>query len=157
MSTTLEVTADLSCSSFASTTTSRWTDGRKTALAAFLTLLVLLIPLLPLYHAIAFPMDEGMLLTYPELILKGKLPYRDFETFYGPLNLWVLAGAYTVGGVGVFVERTVGLGYHLMVLLGLFLLGRRGGLPIAIGTAVFAEFVLRILKLSALAWKAREK
>jgi len=127
-------------------------DGRKTALAAFLTLLVLLIPLLPLYHAIAFPMDEGMLLTYPELILKGKLPYRDFETFYGPLNLWVLASAYTAGGAGIFVERTVGLGYHLMILLGLFLLGRRGGLPIAIGTAVFAEFVLRIFNLSALAW-----
>jgi hypothetical protein len=141
-----------SSTSFLPLPASRWTDDRKTVAAAFLTCLILLIPLLPLYHAVGFPMDEGMLLTYPELILKGKLPYRDFETFYGPLNLWVLAGTYAVAGVNVFVERTVGLGYHLMILLGLFLLGRRGGLSIAIGAAVFAAIVLRISNISALAW-----
>jgi hypothetical protein len=46
-------------------------------------------------------MDEGMLLVYPELIAHGKLPYRDFETFYGPGNLWKLAGSYAVFGAQI--------------------------------------------------------
>ena len=39
-------------------------------------------------------MDEGTLLVIPEQVLKGKLPYRDFETFYGPPNPFLLAVVY---------------------------------------------------------------
>jgi len=34
----------------------------------------------------------------PEQVLKGKLPYRDFETFYGPPNPFLLAVVYYIGG-----------------------------------------------------------
>jgi hypothetical protein len=132
--------------------TPAWSGTRGTVIAAVLTLLVLLIPLFPSFHSDGFPMDEGIVLLYPELILKGWLPYRDFETFYTPLNLWVLAGAYSVGGVHLLVERAVGLGYQLLILLGLFLLARRGGLVIAMATALLAAIILQFLNLTALAW-----
>src|SRR6266446_5722595 len=40
----------------------------------------------PAFHSPAIPMDEGMVLVYPEMILKGQLPYRDFESITGPGN-----------------------------------------------------------------------
>lgn len=130
----------------------QWTEAQRSAVAAVLTLVALLVPLVPAYQAPGFPMDEGMVLLYPELLLKGWLPYRDFESYYGPLNLWVLAGAYSLGGVHLLIERTVGLGYHLMILLGVFLLARRGGTIVAVGAALLAAVILRPLNLTALAW-----
>src|SRR5256885_1074587 len=91
-------------------------QNKRTIIAALITALVLLIPLMPAYDRGATLMDEATLLVYPELVLKGKLPYRDFETFYGPANIYTLAGFYSVFGVGIFVERTVGLLYHLAIL-----------------------------------------
>ncbi|MEA3209172.1 MAG: hypothetical protein QOE70_2229 [Chthoniobacter sp.] len=125
---------------------------RTTALVAAFTLLLLLIPLWPTFDAPGMAMDEGTLLLYPELILKGKLPYRDFETFYGPMNLWTLAGAYSVTGASIFAERTVGLLYHLLCMLGIFLIARRGGLVIAVGATVLTATLLRLALLPAYAW-----
>src|SRR5438876_843113 len=48
------------------------------------------------YEQVGQRMDDGALLLYPELILKGWLPYRDFETFYGPANAYLLAGVYAI-------------------------------------------------------------
>jgi hypothetical protein len=67
-------------------------------------------------------MDEGALLVYPELILKGRLPYRDFETFYGPANALVLSGVYAISGPNIFVERTVGLFYRILIFGAFFVL-----------------------------------
>jgi hypothetical protein len=46
----------------------------------------------------------------PEQVLKGKLPYRDFETFYGPPNPFLLAVVYYyyIGGIGTTPERATG-------------------------------------------------
>jgi len=63
----------------------------------------------PAFHSPAIPMDEGMVLVYPEMILKGQLPYRDFESITGPGNSMILAGAYAGFGTNLFVERAVGL------------------------------------------------
>lgn len=124
----------------------------RVALIAAITLLALVIPLWPEFDTPGLAMDEGTVLLYPELILKGWVPYRDFETFYGPMNLWTLAGAYAVFGANVFVERTVGLGYHLAILLGIFLIGRRAGLVVAAGGALCAGMLLRLAHLQAFAW-----
>ena len=63
----------------------------------------------PAFHSPAIPMDEGMVLVYPEMILKGQLPYRDFESITAPGNSMILAGAYAGFGPNLFVERAVGL------------------------------------------------
>jgi hypothetical protein len=124
----------------------------KTALIAAITLLALVIPLWPEFDTPGLAMDEGTVLLYPELILKGWVPYRDFETFYGPMNLWTLAGAYAVFGANVFVERAVGFTYHLAILLGVFFIGRRGGIAVAMGGALCAGMLLRLAHVQAFAW-----
>ena len=46
----------------------------------------------------------GTLLVYPPQILKGKLPYRDYKTFYGPPNPFFLAMVYYIRGIGLNPE-----------------------------------------------------
>jgi hypothetical protein len=121
----------------------------------FVAAIVILIILVPLSHGFrvpAVPMDEGSLLLYPERILKGDLPYRDFETFYGPANLWVLASAYTLFGTHIFTERAVGLIYRLLILVAVFVLAQRRGTLLAAGCTAIAGFLLICTWLAAYAW-----
>jgi hypothetical protein len=118
-------------------------------------LLVGLLLLVPLWHGFDKPgtvMDEGALLVYPELIAKGKLPYRDFETFYGPANLYVLATAYRAFGTNIFVERGVGLVYRLLIISAAFLLARPWGIVVASGCMAVTGFLVVQTGLGAFAW-----
>ena len=93
---------------------------RRTLALWLILLLAIMASAIRGYDQVAQRMDDGALLLYPELILKGWLPYRDFETFYGPANTYLLAGAYSLFQPGIFVERTIGLLYHLAVLAAIF-------------------------------------
>ncbi|MEY2557075.1 MAG: hypothetical protein QOE34_500, partial [Verrucomicrobiota bacterium] len=104
------------------------------------------------YDSAAQRMDDGSLLLYPELILKGWLPYRDFETFYGPANAYFLAGIYALFQPGVMVERTVGCFYHLAVLAALFSIVRPRGLILALGSVCIAHFFLLPTGLAPFGW-----
>ena len=53
-------------------------------------------------------MDEGSVVAYSDRVLDGAVPHRDFLTFYGPGNLWMVAGAFAVFGASVATERGVG-------------------------------------------------
>lgn len=117
-----------------------------------LVLLTLLVAFWPLFDEPALPMDEGTLLVYPELVLQGQLPYRDFETFYGPANLWVLAGAYSLFEPSPFVERSVGLLYRVLSLLAIFGIAQRWGTTLAAGIMLIAGALLLPLQLGAFAW-----
>ena len=97
-------------------------------------------------------MDEGALLVYPEMIQRGAIPYRDFETFYGPANLYALAAAFTVFGTNIETERSVGLLYRVMILVALFALAKRWGTPIATGCMLIAGFLLLPLEVIAYTW-----
>jgi hypothetical protein len=121
-------------------------------LIALLIVLAFLVPLWPGFEEAATAMDEGSLLVYPELILKGELPYRDFETFYGPANLWVLSAAYAGFGPSIFVERGVGLIYRILVLVVIFALVQRWGTTLAAGCAALTGIVLLPIGLAAYAW-----
>lgn len=100
----------------------------------------------------AAQMDEGSLLVYPEQILQGRLPYRDFETAYGPANPYLLAGAYRLFGPGIFVERAVGLLYRVALLAGMIALAWRWGAAVAAGCAAIATIFLLPTNLAAYAW-----
>ncbi len=116
------------------------------------TLLGLLLLNLPLFDAPALPMDEGTLLVYPEQIMKGKVPYRDFETFYGPGNIHALAGVYSIFGISLHVERLVGLAYRLLLLSGVFMLGRRRSITCAVLCTAVAGLISFVPTLAAFAW-----
>lgn len=106
-------------------------------------LLLALTALLLLHFRAAGPeMDEGEALAYPLRILHGDLPYRDFETFYGPGNPFLVAGAFLIGGVGLSTERLVGLLYRLLLAVGVLATARRFGLPSALSAGLLLLFLL---------------
>ncbi len=125
---------------------------RRNFVVALLVILALSVPLWPGFDGPATPMDEGSLLVYPELILKGQLPYRDFETFYGPANLWVLSAAYAGFGSSILTERAVGLTYRILTLLAIFALVQRWGTTLAAGCTIVTSLLLLPTVLGAYAW-----
>src|SRR5712671_4559370 len=95
-------------------------NARVKALVLSLLAGLLIIALWPAFQSPGQPLDEGVALVHPEMLLKGRLPYRDFESIYGPGNLLILSAAYSVFGTNIFVERGVGLVYRLLILLAIF-------------------------------------
>ena len=126
--------------------------NRRTLALPLILLLAILASSIPGYDQVGQGMDDGALLLYPELILKGWLPYRDFETFYGPANAYLLAGVYSIFQPGIFVERTVGLLYHLAVLAAVFWILRRRGLALALGSVLIAHVLLLPTGLAPFPW-----
>ncbi|WP_436795909.1 hypothetical protein [Actinospongicola halichondriae] len=114
---------------------------------------VCLLPLWGLWLAAGPPMEEGFMLVFPELVLDGSLPNRDFLHLYGPGSLWVLAAVYWVFGVSLGVQRVVGFLQHLGVAFGVYALLRPWGPWVAGGGgAIAALIVITPSGLSALAW-----
>jgi hypothetical protein len=106
----------------------------------------------PALYAAGSRMDEATLLVYPELMLQGKIAYRDFETFYLPANLCTLAAAFRVLGISITTERVVGIMYRLALFAGLYVAAHAWGKIAAAGVVAIAAFVLLPLSLSANAW-----
>ena len=128
------------------------TKPRNIIVAVALVLLVLLFGFWPAFEGAGSPMDEGMILVYPEMLLHGKLPYRDFETFYGPANPAVLAAAFSVFGTDIFVERAVGLLYRILILLAVFAIARHWGNTIGLCCLALTGLLLLGTYLPAYAW-----
>jgi hypothetical protein len=115
---------------------------------------LLITALWPAFQSPGTPEDEGIALVYPEMFLKGRLPYRDFETIYGPGNLLILSAAYSIFGTNIFVERTVGLFYRLLILLGIFGIAQRWGNVVAFGCILLTAVLLGGTDLFANTWIA---
>jgi hypothetical protein len=115
---------------------------------------LLVIVLWPAFHSPGQPMDEGIALVHPEMLLKGRLPYRDFESVYGPENILILSTAYSVFGANIFVERSVGLVYRLLILLAIFGIAQRWGTLTASVCALVAVVLLGATEVWANTWFA---
>jgi hypothetical protein len=115
--------------------------------------LLALLPLRGLLRNQGPPMEEGFMLVFPERVLKGDLPNRDFLHLYGPGSLWALAGAYKVFGVSLLVERLFGFAQQMAIVAGVFLLARRWGRVAAlICAAISCIIIMPPIGLTALAW-----
>lgn len=98
-------------------------------------------------------MEEGFMLAFPEQVLHGQIPNRDFLHLYGPGGLWVLAAIYKAFGTNLVTERTVGLLQHLGIVFGVYALVRRWGRAPALVGALLVVFInITTAGLSALAW-----
>jgi hypothetical protein len=93
--------------------------GTDLAVGALVALLVALL-LAPAFVAAGSEFDEGILVAFPTRVLQGDLPYRDFETFYGPAQPFVTAAAFHVFGSTLEAERALGFSFRLLVVLALF-------------------------------------
>lgn len=113
----------------------------------------LLLPLRGLLVNQGPPMEEGFMLVFPELVLRGELPNRDFLHLYGPGGLWVLAGAFKVFGVSLLVERLVAFLQLAGIVFGVYLIARRWGRLLGLASAVISlVIIVPPLGLTALAW-----
>ena len=126
--------------------------SRRKLLIGLLVAVVSLVPFTAAFETAGSPMDEGSLLVYPELIGHGALPYRDFETFYGPANIYVLAAAYSFFGTDVMVERTIGLLYRALILSLVFAFIARWNVALAAGGTALAAWLLLATRIIAYAW-----
>src|SRR5688500_6470366 len=86
--------------------------------AQALVLCVLLVVVArPSFHAPGSAFDEGFALAYPVRVLEGDVPHRDFSSFYGPGNPWLIAGAFAVAGRSQDAARVLGVLYRLLGML----------------------------------------
>jgi hypothetical protein len=96
----------------------------------------------PSFQAAGSPFDEGILVSFPTRVLAGDLPYRDFETFYGPGDPYLVAGLFRVFGASLGAERAVGFVFRLLLVVVLYVLVRRfGELPALAGGVLAACLV----------------
>src|ERR1700736_246708 len=128
------------------------TNGQWKLIACTIVAVSAVIALWPAFYSPAMPMDEGMVLVYPEMLLKGYLPYRDFESIYGPGNVSILAAAYVGFGANIFVERAVGLICRLLILVGIFGIIQRWDTIIATGCMFVTGVLLAGTDLWANTW-----
>ena len=106
-----------------------------------------------LWRSAGAPMEEGFMLAFPQQLLHGRIPNRDFLHLYGPGSLWVLAAFYKVFGSTITMERLVGLAQHGVTCLGMYALLRPVSRRIAtLGGVTCALILLTPLGLAALAW-----
>jgi hypothetical protein len=133
-------------------------------------LLVLLTALLfaPGFRAPGPEFDEGILVTFPTCVLHGDLPYRDFETFYGPAEPFVAAAVFRVFGASLSAERALGFAFRLMLVVAVYVLllhwgrgaafigGIVAGVVVAADGVMFrSDFAAQALAISALALAQR--
>jgi hypothetical protein len=102
---------------------------------AVMVLVAAIVLLAPLASETGTAMDEGAVVAYADRVLDGAVPHRDFSTFYGPGNLWLVAGGFALFGADLHVERAIGLAYRLIVVFALFSLAGRLGGTVAAGLA----------------------
>lgn len=86
--------------------------------------------------------DEGILVAFPTRIEAGDLPYRDFETFYGPASPYLVAAAFEIAGPSLATERAVGLLLRIVLIVAVFLLVRRWGDVVALCCAAITLMIV---------------
>ncbi|MEZ5204048.1 MAG: hypothetical protein R2701_06620 [Acidimicrobiales bacterium] len=90
----------------------RWAARRptwQTVVAVGIVALAMVLPLRALLRYQGPPMEEGFMLVFPERVLDGDVPHKDFLHLYGPGSLWALAAWYRIVGVSIAAERLFGL------------------------------------------------
>ena len=111
------------------------------------------IPLRGVFRAPGPPMEEGFMIVFPERLLAGDMPNRDFLHLYGPGSLWTLAGFFQVFGVSMWTERVVGFLQLLLLISGVTVIGYRWGRYIAaLSGVVTAIVIIPPIGVTALAW-----
>ena len=93
------------------------------------------------------------MLVFPERVLHGDIPNKDFLHLYGPGSLWWLAGVFKVFGTSLWTERFAGYAQQVGLVAAVFTAARPWGRWLAAaGAAIAAILVVPPIGLTALAW-----
>lgn len=126
---------------------------RGTVLAVGLVALAVALPLPTLFQYQGPPMEEGFMLVFPERVLAGDVPNKDFLHLYGPASLWGLAAWFELAGRTLAAERFYGLVQHLVIIFSLFRLALPWGRQTATACGLLGVLlVITPIGLAALAW-----
>ncbi|MGI8709852.1 MAG: hypothetical protein ACR2LA_02520 [Acidimicrobiales bacterium] len=118
-----------------------------------LVAVVFALPMRALFRYQGPPMEEGFMLVFPEQVLNGGVPHRDFLHLYGPGSLWALAAWYKALGVSITAERIFGAAQLGAVVFGVMALARPWGRRVAATTGVVGVVLTTTaIGLTALAW-----
>ncbi|MEX0665463.1 MAG: hypothetical protein WD598_11950 [Acidimicrobiia bacterium] len=139
----MTTTKSKSAPSAGSGTTWRNLSPRSLDLIAFAILAAgFLLPLRGLLGSPGAPMEEGFMLVFPERVLAGDIPNKDFLHLYGPGSLWVLAAVYKVFGTTLVTERLFGLIQEAAVVFGIYFIVRPWGRTTALGCALVSLLII---------------
>jgi hypothetical protein len=131
----------------------RLTPRQRNVIVFTVIAIAFLIPLRGLLRSQGPSMEEGFMLVFPERLLDGDLPNRDFLHLYGPGSLWVLAGVFKAFGVSLTAERLVALLQQIGVVLGVYALARHWGRSVALLCALTSlVIIVPPVGLTALGW-----
>jgi len=107
-----------------------------------------------LHDSISF-YDEGLLLSNSNMLLIGKMPYRDFYTNYPPGIFWVIAGIWKLFGISVHSARWLGIAFHAGIALFCGLVaGKMAGRRFSFLAAGLGALWLSVLGTIPFAWLA---
>jgi hypothetical protein len=114
---------------------------------------VIALPLRGVFRAPGPPMEEGFMLVFPERLLAGDTPNRDFLHLYGPGSIWTIAGFFKVFGVSLWTERVVGFLQLVGLISAMTAIGYRWGRYIAaVAGSITAVVIIPPIGVTALAW-----
>ncbi len=122
-------------------------------LVVVVAIVAYLLPLRVLLHSPGAAMEEGFMLVFPDRVLHGAVPNKDFLYLYGPGSLWALASVYKVFGTHLVVERLAGLVQLVGMAVAAGLLVRWWGRAVAVAAVLLnVVFVMPALQLIAIPW-----
>jgi hypothetical protein len=125
----------------------------QTSVAVGIVVVAMLAPLRALMRYQGPPMEEGFMLVFPERLLHGDLPHKDFLHLYGPGSLWVLAGWFKAVGVSITAERVFGFAQLAGIVFGVMALARPWGRRVAVASGLLGVLLtMTAIGLTALAW-----
>lgn len=131
----------------------RWSADHPWVVPTLVVGLVVALPLRGVFRAPGPPMEEGFMLVFPERLLAGDIPNRDFLHLYGPGSIWTIAGFFKVFGVSLWTERVVGFLQLVGLISAMTYIGARWGRYIAaLSGAITALIIIPPIGVTALAW-----
>jgi len=130
-----------------------WVRRQRWLIPTAIVGLAILLPLRGVFRAPGAPMEEGFMLVFPERLLHGDIPNRDFLHLYGPGSIWTIAGFFKVFGVSLWTERVVGILQLAGLIAATTYVGFRWGrYTAALCGVVTAIVIIPPIGVTALAW-----
>jgi len=99
--------------------------SRQDWLVGVLLVVILLALYLPVYRTGAWGVKEGFCLYGSLLTAEGKVPYRDFDSFYAPLTTYLHALMFIIGGVSIDRARLLIVIMLVLNAIVIYILSRR--------------------------------
>jgi hypothetical protein len=126
---------------------------RDWVIPAVIVAIAILLPARGVFRAPGPPMEEGFMLVFPERLLEGDIPNKDFLHLYGPGSIWVIAALFKVFGISIWTARVFGFAQLVGLVAGTTYVGYRWGRwPAAVSGVVTAIIIIPPIGVTALAW-----